>query len=231
LELHIEQGPILADSAGEIGIVDRIRGVCWIKVTIEGTAGHAGALPMNKRKDAGLMAYKLICETSKFVIENFSESATATVGKLELFPGSSNVVPGKCVFTLDIRGDTSEIIDAVLFYIHEKTNHIRSCHDFAVITDTLNRNDPIFMDNNLITALQKATETAGYTFKMMNSGAGHDAMELASVWKTAMLFVPSIGGITHHPDEFTPFAALEKGAQVLLHMLLDFNPQNLSTMH
>jgi allantoate deiminase len=222
VELHIEQGPILYQDNIEIGIVERIQGVCWIKIIVEGSAGHAGTIPMNSRRDAGLAAYQLIIATSHFVTEYFLNCATLTVGKMDLFPGSSNVIPGKCAFTMDIRGATSDIMDDILHFINAQIQHLQIQCGVSIYMEIMNRNEPTLMNRELIACLQKATETAGYSYKTMNSGAGHDAMELASIWKTAMIFVPSIGGITHHPDEFTPFASLEKAAQVLLHTLLIF---------
>jgi allantoate deiminase len=222
-EIHIEQGPVLENGNFETGIVESIQGVCWLKLTFDGNAGHAGAHPMNGRKDAGIAAYTLILNATDFVKGKYPENAAITVGRMELFPGSSNVIPGRCTFTFDIRGTKSEIMNDIFCFITEQVHHLNDEREFSVVMETISRNEPVYMDRALVMSLEKAVKKGGYSYKIMNSGAGHDAMELASIWKTAMLFLPSTGGVSHHPDEFTPFVFLEKGAIVLRNVLLDFS--------
>lgn len=221
LELHIEQGAVLERTGASIGIVTDIAGQKRLDVTIEGEANHAGTTPMHYRKDALIGATEMIIRIHELTL-SYGDPLVATVGTMELLPGAVNIVPGKVVFTLDIRHTDKEIMDRFI----EET--------FLIISESAARNnlhaewqehlsvDPVAMDKGWIEGIQNACEALDFSYRKMPSGAGHDAQIFAEICKAAMIFVPSQKGLSHHPEEFTSEEEINQGFRVLVEMLYQY---------
>lgn len=220
LELHDEQGPILETENIDIGIVENIVAISWLTVTVNGFAGHAGTVPMPLRRDAAASACRLIDSIARHTAANYTHTATATVGKLELIPGSSNCIPSRCVFTVDIRSGKASNIDELTAFIQKRAREVAKECDVEIQVDIGFRKEPIRMDGKLRCLLRKSCAELGYSCRDMNSGAGHDAMVFSARWPAAMLFIPCEKGITHNPAEYVPPEALAKGADVLYRTIL-----------
>ncbi len=206
LEFHIEQGPVLESLNLPVGIVDAIAGQSRYNVTFHGKANHAGTTPMNLRRDALTAAARWILKVEK--IANDTPRLVATVGALTVEPNATNVIPGTVHASLDVR------------HACDETRRSAAAHLLTGITHEQRLDQPaVAMDANLRATLTNAVEAAGYPTHHMASGAGHDAMILAAHVPTAMLFLRSPGGISHHPDETVlpsdVAAALEVGLRFI----------------
>ena len=220
LELHDEQGPVLEAENIDIGIVEKIVAISWLTVTVTGFAGHAGTVPMPLRQDAATGACRLIDSIARHTIANYAYSATATIGKLELLPGSTNCIPAKCIFTVDLRSGSMSNIDDLTAFIQKRAEETaKECH-LTIHVHVDSRKDPIAMDGTLREMIRKSCAKSGCSCRDINSGAGHDAMIFSGRWPTAMLFVPCVKGITHNPAEYVSPEALAKGTDVLYQTIL-----------
>ena len=223
LELHDEQGPLLETEGMDIGIVDNIVAISWLTVTVTGFAGHAGTVPMPLRQDAATGAAKLISQIAAYANKNFAYSATATVGKLQLIPGSSNCIPSKCIFTVDLRSGKMANIEKLTQYIKEQALEIAMECSVDIRVNIDSRQEPIEMDSGIRNLLKHSCEKLGYSYRNIDSGAGHDSMVFSSRWPTAMIFVPCVKGITHNPEEYVHPEYLAKGADVLYETIIALN--------
>ncbi len=215
VELHIEQGPVLEREGVQVGAVENLQGISWQKVTIEGAANHAGTTPMSMRQDAGFAAASVV--TFLRGRAKASNSPTvATVGCMAFEPNAINVIPSRATFTVDLRDPDEQRLreeEAALVTFLEKLGRDEGV---AIATERLARFEPVTFDAAIVSRIEGAARERGLTTRRMTSGAGHDAQMLARIAPTAMIFVPSIGGISHSPKEFTPDADLIAGANVLL---------------
>ncbi|MEP7376441.1 MAG: Zn-dependent hydrolase [Chitinophagaceae bacterium] len=225
LELHIEQGGILEKENIHIGVVEGIVGIVDWDVTIEGFANHAGTTPMNMRQDALLAAAKLIIAVNE-VINSVDGRHVGTVGKIAALPGAFNVVPGKVILGLEIRDLSAEKIEMLFHEIEKRATAIAAA---SKTTISFTRHDnvphPALTDKSLQQKIATASKTLGYTFKFMQSGAGHDSQDIALIAPVAMIFVPSVGGISHSPKEFTRASDMANGANVLVHAILKLDKE------
>lgn len=223
LELHIEQGGILEKENLEIGIVQGIVGLKWWEVTFDGFANHAGTTPMNARQDALLAAAKFIIAVNE-VTNSFEGGQVGTVGKIRAEPGAPNVIPGKVVTSLEIRDLSSEVIEKVYAAIKQKAGEIALASKVKITFNALDTTaDPAIMDLTIQEEIAATTKALGFTFKKMPSGAGHDAQDMALITPTGMIFVPSKGGISHSPKEYTSAKDMANGANVLLNTILSLD--------
>lgn len=220
LELHDEQGPLLESRGIDIGIVEKIVAISWLTVTVTGFAGHAGTIPMPLRQDAATGASYIIGGISSFTTEKYSYQATATVGKLELLPGSANCIPGKCTFSVDLRAGSFDVIDDIIEYIHKLSKECEALFHVNAEVMVNSRQAPIAMNLNIRQVYQDCCEKLGYSYCSMNSGAGHDSMIFSAHWPAAMFFIPCRKGITHNPEEYVTPQALAKGADLLYESIL-----------
>ena len=220
LELHDEQGPVLETENIDIGIVESIVAISWLTVTVTGFAGHAGTVPMPLRQDAATGACRLIDNIARHTAEHYAYRATATVGKLELLPGSPNCIPSKCIFTVDLRSGKMSDIDELAAFIRKLAEEVERQCNVEIQINMDFRQESIAMDEKLRGLLKKSCERLGFHNKYINSGAGHDAMVFSARWPTAMLFVPCAKGITHNPAEYVSPEALVKGTNVLYQTIL-----------
>lgn len=220
LELHIEQGGTLEKDNVQIGIVEGIVGLKWWDVEFTGFANHAGTTPMNARQDALLAAAKFIVAVNE-VTNSFEGAQVGTVGKIKAEPGAPNVIPGKVITSLEIRDLSSEVIEKVYQAIERKGEEIAKASNVKIEFRPLDTTaDPAIMTSTIQDEIEASSESLGLSSKKMPSGAGHDAQDMALIAPTGMIFVPSKGGISHSPKEFTSAEDMANGANVLLHAIL-----------
>lgn len=220
LELHIEQGGILDREGIDIGVVTGIVGLSWWDVTFTGRANHAGTTPMNLRQDALLAAARFIQAVNEEALI-LKGSHVATVGRISAAPGAPNVIPGEVKLSLEIRDISEQVIETLFQNIAARGRQIAADSRTAVSFKKLDTTGkPALTDNGIQSIIEQEAQALNYSSKRMQSGAGHDAQDMALIVPTGMVFVPSEGGISHAPDEFTHPGELGKGAQVLLNTLL-----------
>jgi N-carbamoyl-L-amino-acid hydrolase len=220
LELHIEQGGILEKENIKIGVVEGIVGIIHWEVTVTGFANHAGTTPMNMRKDALLASSKLIVAVNE-VINSYEGKQVGTIGKIAAFPGAYNVIPGKVTMGLEIRDLSYEKIWTLFRDIEKKAAGIASSSGTTISFEhQANESKPALTEKMLQQKVAASAKALGLTTKFMQSGAGHDSQEMALIAPVAMIFVPSVGGISHSPKEFTKPVDMSNGANVLLQTIL-----------
>jgi N-carbamoyl-L-amino-acid hydrolase len=219
LELHIEQGGTLEAEHIDIGVVEGIVGINQWNVTIEGFANHAGTTAMNNRRDALLAAAKFI-EVVNRVVTSVPGRQVGTVGKIQAFPGAPNVIPGKVVLTLELRDLEAAKIQMLYQRIRAEADQIAQASKVTFDFQDINTNVPAPTDPRIRGLIDNAAKELGLTTKQMPSGAGHDAQDMARIAPVGMIFIPSIGGISHSPKEFSRPQDIENGANVLLQTLL-----------
>jgi hydantoinase/carbamoylase family amidase len=211
LELHIEQGPVLEASGVDIGAVEAIVGIDVIEVTLTGEANHSGTTPAGHRRDALRAAAEAMtaCHAAR------TGSVTLNFGSLRVMPGAANIVPAEVILTQEIRASDAALIAAlkqscaVLFAEAAARNGVHQSMR-AVSTDA-----PARMAPELVASIAQEARRLGFSVQRMTSGAGHDAQCLAGVCPAAMIFVPSIGGISHSPRERSTWEQCAKGTEVL----------------
>ena len=221
IELHIEQGPVLEAEGKLIGVVESLQGISWQKVTITGVANHAGTTPTRLRHDAGYAAAACVAFLREQVVGAAPETTLATVGSLRLEPDLINVIPRKATFTVDLRDPGEQRLQTAESRLADFLATLAEREGVTVETEQLVRFEPVVFDAALADRIQAAAQRRGLPHRRMTSGAGHDAQMLARIASSAMIFVPSRGGISHNPREHTDDDQLALGAQVLLDVVQD----------
>ncbi len=220
LELHIEQGAILDETGVDIGVVEGIVGIRWWDVTIEGVANHAGTTPMNRRRDALVTAAELTLAVNR-VATSTPGTQVATVGQIRAEPGAPNVIPGRVVMSLEIRDLAEAKMESVFRAIDAEARRIAQARatsiSFAEVDMAL---VPAPTDARLRKIIAQSASDLNLSHRVMPSGAGHDAQEIANIAPIGMIFVPSKDGISHAPQEFTSREDMANGVNVLLRTLL-----------
>lgn len=216
LELHIEQGPVLEAEGQLIGVVENLQGISWQKVTVLGTANHAGTTPTRLRHDAGYVASAIVAFLREKVVSAAPDTTLATVGSLRLEPDVINVIPRKATFTVDLRDPDEDRLRTAEKRLADFLVEIAEREGVKIETERLVRFEPVVFDANLANEIEASARRFGFTYRRMTSGAGHDAQMIARIAPAAMIFVPSRGGISHNPREHTDDVQLVQGAQVLL---------------
>lgn len=220
LELHIEQGAVLHREKIDIGVVEGIVGIKWWDVTVEGKANHAGTTPMDQRQDALLAAARFVVAVNEIITAEPGRQV-GTVGKIAAEPGAHNVIPGRVRTSLEIRDLSAAKIDRLFEKIKARANRLAKRSDTRFTFELLDVTAvPAPMDERVRNCIMAAARQLGLSHKSMPSGAGHDAQDMAKLGPTGMIFVPSVGGISHSPKEFTEVKDMANGANVLLHALL-----------
>ncbi len=214
VELHIEQGPILDESNGRLGVVRTIAGTAHLEVTVRGQADHAGAAAMERRRDALLGAAAMTLAVAD-VARDMGAPAVATVGTIVVEPAQVNVVPGLARFTVDARHNNNAKRVELLAEIEKVCKVIGHERDLNVEVRTLRDRSPVSLNERTTDVLRRAARVAGIEPREMTSGAGHDSQILTAAAHTAMLFVPSIGGRSHRADEATAAEDVVLGTRVL----------------
>jgi beta-ureidopropionase / N-carbamoyl-L-amino-acid hydrolase len=220
VELHIEQGAILDESNIDIGVVEGIVGIRWWDVTVVGVANHAGTTPMNRRHDAMLSAAEFALAVNR-VATSMPGRQVATVGRIRAEPGAPNVIPGKVVMSLEIRDLDAGKMQTVFDAVRAEAQKIAQARQTPIEFKPLEvSSEPAPTDERLRKIIAKAAASLGLSHQLMPSGAGHDAQEIAHIAPTGMIFVPSVGGVSHAPREFTSQKDMANGANVLLRTVL-----------
>lgn len=220
VELHIEQGAVLDEAGIDIGVVEGIVGIRWWDVTVDGTANHAGTTPMNRRRDALLAASELALAVNR-VASTMPGTQVATVGRIRAEPGAPNVIPGRVVMSLEIRDLAAEKMQAVFRAVEAEARRIADVRGTPISFNEIDvALTPAPTDERLRTVIETAAGSLGLSHRRLPSGAGHDAQDMAHVAPMAMIFVPSAGGISHAPQEYTAPADVASGVDVLLRTLL-----------
>ena len=220
IEVHIEQGAFLHEEDIDIGVVEGIVGIRWWNVTIEGFANHAGTTPMNRRRDAMISAAQLTLAVNE-IATSMEGRQVATVGRIRAEPGAPNVIPGRVVMSLEIRDldadKMQQVFDAVEAEADKISEARRTPISFAEIAVA---SPPAPTDLRMRKIIAQSAEELGLSYKFMPSGAGHDAQDMTHVAPTGMIFVPSVEGISHSPQEYTTAEDMANGANVLLRTVL-----------
>jgi allantoate deiminase len=217
-ELHIEQGPILEAEDLAVGIVTGIAGARRFNLTVIGRAGHAGTVPMNLRQDATVGAAEMVQVIEHLAIAN---QLVATVGKFSVKPGGVNVIAGEANFSLDIRSEDDQLRDAVVDKIKTALNSIAMKRGLKLLIEQTHSANAVLCDHEFMQILGSACQkVTGSNFQLI-SGAGHDAMAVATLCKVAMLFMRCDKGISHHPDESVTVQDTAIALQVLTQAVLD----------
>ncbi len=220
LELHIEQGPVLEQAGIDIGIVTGITGASSFRVVFEGDARHAGTTPMDARRDAALGAAALVLGVRETVTRDFP-GCVATVGDVATEPGSYNVVPGRARLRMECRSLETATLDALERALIEVAHAEAERFGLAVAVERVGRVEPAPTDEHVRAAVAKAARALGLTTVELPSGAGHDAQSLAGITPSGMVFVPSVGGVSHDPAEHTAWEDCVNGANVLLNATVE----------
>jgi beta-ureidopropionase / N-carbamoyl-L-amino-acid hydrolase len=220
VELHIEQGPILDEEKVRIGVVESVQGISWTEYTVTGVSNHAGTTPMRLRRDAGYLAASVNLFARKLAKEMGGDQV-ATIGALSLRPNLINVVPNRAVFTVDLRNtDEAKLKQAearVAAHIDEAANEEK----VDVEAKILARFEPVIFEAALVDRVEHHAQALGLSTRRMPSGAGHDAQMMQRLCPTAMIFVPSVAGLSHNVKEHTEAADLLAGAQVLANLIVE----------
>jgi beta-ureidopropionase / N-carbamoyl-L-amino-acid hydrolase len=218
LELHIEQGPILERESLDIGVVESVLGMVCYEISVNGESDHAGTTPMDMRKDALFATNNLIMEARQ-KLSALDNELVFTMGRMNVFPNIHTVIPNKVVFSLEARHKNPAVIKQVEIIIQGLTQ-FASNEGCEIKAEKLWDRPTVWFDQQICALLEQSTRTLGYSYKRMDSGAGHDAQFIASFIPTAMVFVPSINGKSHCEEELTMWEDCEKGVNVLLETLL-----------
>ncbi|XP_052293242.1 ureidoglycolate hydrolase-like isoform X2 [Citrus sinensis] len=216
VELHIEQGPILEEEGTSIGIVTAIAAPASIKVDFEGNGGHAGAVLMPNRNDAGLAASELALAVEKHVLESGSIDTVGTVGILELHPGAINSIPSKSHLEIDTRDIDEKRRNSVIEKIRQSAiiiakNRGVTLSEFKIV----NQDPPALSEKSIIEAVEAASKELNLTHKLMISRAYHDSLFMARVSPMGMIFIPCFKGYSHKPEEYASGHDMENGVKVL----------------
>lgn len=220
VELHIEQGGILEKENLQIGVVEGIVGIEHWDATIQGTPNHAGTTPMKNRQDAMLAAAKLIVAINE-VITSHEGRQVGTVGKIVAEPGAYNVIPGKVVLGVEIRDLSHDTIWTLFHEVEDKAREIAKTSKTTITFAPSSVGvDPALTAKPIQDKIIRAAKSLGFSYRTMQSGAGHDSQEISRIAPVGMIFIPSVGGISHSPKEFSKGIDIANGANVLLQTVL-----------
>jgi ureidoglycolate amidohydrolase len=219
VELHIEQGIVLESSGEQIGVVTAIAAPHDFRLILRGAATHAGATPMGLRRDALAGAAEVMTVLERLARASASGTTVGTVGVLRLRPGAINVVPGEVELDVDVRDSDLDARERVVEGLLAETGRIAGRRGLTVAVEPIVKDTPVPCAPEVIAAAEEACRELSLSFRPMVSGAYHDAMVLGAAVPVGMVFVPSRGGISHHPDEYTAPEQLDAGVRVLARIL------------
>jgi N-carbamoyl-L-amino-acid hydrolase len=219
-ELHIEQGPILEAENKDIGVVTHGQGLRWIECTITGKESHTGSTPMHMRKNAG-RGLALLTELVHEIAMANQPGAVGAIGMIDVYPNSRNVIPGKVVFTVDMRTHLLDKLNAMVAEFNARAPKL--CEDIGVefSCEIIGKFDPPAFDEGCVGAVRAAAERLGYSHMDIISGAGHDACWINDLYPTAMVMCPCVDGLSHHEAEEISQEWATAGADVLMHAVVE----------
>ena len=224
IELHIEQGPILDEEKVRIGVVESVQGISWTEYTVIGVSNHAGTTPMRLRRDAGYLAASVNLFVRALAHEMGGDQV-ATIGALSLRPNVINVVPNRAVFSVDLRNTDEAKLRSAEARVAAHIAEVAAAERVEVEARVLARFEPVIFEAALVDRVEHHARALGLDTRRMPSGAGHDAQMMQRICPTAMIFVPSVAGLSHNVKEHTDAADLGAGARVLANLLLELSEQ------
>jgi N-carbamoyl-L-amino-acid hydrolase len=219
-ETHIEQGPVLEDADKVIGVVPAVMGLSWYDCTVSGMEAHAGPTPMHLRRDALQVATRIMQEVVA-IADRYPPYGRGTVGMVQVFPNSRNVIPGQVKFSLDLRNVNDELLNTMHGEITAFIDRTREESGLGIALERVSYYPPCPFHPDCVDAVRAATAKLGYSTMDVVSGAGHDAIYVARLAPAGMIFVPCKDGISHNEIEDAQPAHLEAGCNVLLHAMLE----------
>ena len=227
LEIHIEQGPVLESLGAPLGIVTAISGAVRFEATVTGHAGHAGTVPMDQRRDALVAASAMVLAVREIALAH--PGAVATVGRLTVSPCAINVIPGACVFTIDLRAPDDTLREAAQHEILHALQTLAESGGVALTIEPLHAAPAVTCDSRLQALLAKSVAAQNLPAPHLPSGAGHDAMAMAALCPVGMLFLRCAGGISHHPDETVSESDVAAALDVMTLVLQSLDPADFAT--
>lgn len=226
-ELHVEQGPVLMNENKKIGIVTGIAAPVRFSIRIIGTPSHSGTTPMNMRNDALLGASEIALELEKVAISEQNYGTVATIGVLDIQSGAMNVVPGEVEIKVDIRGTSLVSRQRVLEHLNRTIELVGRTRHLEIFSQEIISEEPVILSTEIINAMEKICKEQDISYKTMPSGAGHDAMNMVKLCPTGLIFVPSVNGLSHHPDEYTDHDDILIGIEVLEKIVIHYSKMDL----
>ena len=220
VELHIEQGPVLDLEGVAIGAVEGVQGISWTRFALAGVSNHAGTTPMRLRRDAGLVAARIAC-FARDLARELGGNQVATVGSMNFLPNLVNVIPNRVTFTVDLRNTDEALLAAAEQRLWAYADEAARDEGVELTRESLARFEPVDFDPRLVDLVERTARDLGLSVRRLPSGAGHDAQMLARMCPAGMIFVPSVGGLSHNVREHTEPEDLVAGARVLLRVLLE----------
>jgi beta-ureidopropionase / N-carbamoyl-L-amino-acid hydrolase len=219
-ELHIEQGPILEAEGVDIGVVTHGQGLRWIECTVTGKESHTGSTPMPMRRNAG-RGLAQITELVHAIAMDCQPNAVGAIGHVDIYPNSRNIIPGRAVFTVDLRSHVLSTLESMVDELLAKAPRLCADLGLGFESEIVGQFDPPAFDEGCVAAIRDAAKRLGYSHRDIVSGAGHDACWINRVAPTAMIMCPCKDGLSHNEaEEITPEWA-EKGANVLFHAVVE----------
>ena len=219
-ELHIEQGPILEAENKDIGVVTHGQGLNWLQVTLTGRESHTGSTPMPMRLNAGLGMARITELVHTIAMKNQPE-AVGAVGHCDVYPNSRNIIPGKCVFTIDFRSPSFDTQESMEKELREGAENIAKELNLELEIEKAGHFDPVTFDESCVAAVRNAAERLGYSHRNLISGAGHDACWINKVAPAAMVMCPCVDGLSHNEAEDISKDWASAGANVLFQAVLE----------
>ncbi len=228
VELHVEQGPVLERQGITIGAVTGVQGISWTEWMIIGQSNHAGTTPMALRHDPGFVAAAIAVAARELALE-LGDPHVATVGRIDLHPNLVNVVPARAVLTVDLRNTDETVLRDAEARMAAIIAELADAEGVTATSRQLARFEPVTFSSIVIDLVESVSNDLGHSVRRMPSGAGHDAQMFARVCPSGMVFVPSVGGISHNPAEFTERSDLVAGCNVLLDVVMALCDADLGT--
>lgn len=219
-EYHIEQGPILEAEGKEIGVVTHGQGLWWLEITLTGKDAHTGSTPMNMRVNAGLGMARITERVHQIAMAH-QPNAVGAVGQVKVFPNSRNVIPGKVVFTVDVRSPEQAKLDLMRGEVERAAHAVARELGLGCAIEPVGHFDPVTFDPTLVGRVRAAAQKLGYSHMDIVSGAGHDACWINKVAPTVMIMCPCVDGLSHNEAEEISQEWAAKGADVLLHAVME----------
>ncbi|MBQ2454940.1 MAG: M20 family metallo-hydrolase [Firmicutes bacterium] len=221
IELHIEQGPVLETGGIDVGIVESIAAPIRLRVDFTGRSDHSGACPMDLRSDALVGAALTIAEVERLGRSEASSRSVATVGTINVPHQAMNVVPGACTIHVDIRGIDRSSMERIYAGLRDFLQKLREERGLKIEETLLSDEYPVPMDRHLGEIIERNCKKTGLSYRWMPSGAGHDAMNVAKLAPSAMIFIPCVGGISHNLKENVLEKDLRNSIQILYEVVMD----------
>lgn len=222
LELHIEQGPVLEQTGHKLGVVTGIVGIQRERVVVEGEPNHAGTTPMHLRRDALSGAAELMLALEAICRQPHETAVVGTVGTCSVEPNASNVIPGRVMFDYEVRSLSSAVSEGIRDEFRAQARRLAEARGLRVSFDLLSKSEPLPVDDRVQGVLEAACQEVAKTMRLP-SGAGHDGNQLGRIAPIGMLFVPSAGGRSHCPEEWTDWEDAERGVEALYRAVLAFD--------